>query len=169
MNRMSRRAFALLAGIAMIAPAAHGQIACKDIETLTEAAAASFTAIIGPPLAGDTDLKPHATRFVLAGATSCVIEQPFEETYRCEWRYATEADLMRAYESHAAVITPCLAGWEAKALLVGQVSPAGRRMLAGVGYLGNEAFASEVWTIAAERNADNDEAGYTLSIQVTHF
>jgi hypothetical protein len=169
MNRTPLRAMVLLAGILALAPAAHGQVACKDIDMLTGAAASSFAAILGPPIAGDSDLKLHAARFALPGASSCVIERPFEETYRCEWAYATEADLMRAYESQVAAIAPCLAGWKAEALLVDQVTDAGVRVLAGVGYLGNDDFATEVWSIVAGRTAGGGETGYLLMIEVSHY
>lgn len=125
---------ALLAAALALAPTAHAQASCADLQRLLEEADSDFSEITGDEI--DDDYFEAA--FSLPGAESCTINVLFDSMYKCLWTLPNEAAATAFINDQLAAMRACLRpdAWAEEALAT---APSNEwRLIRGATFTGGE-------------------------------
>lgn len=159
----------IIAAIAIVvAPVAQAQTVCEEVSRINASGLYRFDSIKGTLASDEADDELYESNATLFGAGDCLIDQYFEPAHVCTWEFDTEADLMAAYHAKTAAIAPCFDGWAREGLLVSDPAEP-YRVLAGVGYLGADAYETVVWEIVADFDQGRATGRYRLEMKAIDY
>jgi hypothetical protein len=150
-----------------LAPAAHAQITCSEVNRLNTEAVDGFHEISGLEI-GD---YIFFARFRISGAKDCQIDLDIDATYLCEWQYREYSEASAALRSQSAALTSCLAGWPAGNKQVETSSDIdGYRSIGGMYWMGKGANDDLAWSTELEEHIERGAgAHYHLWIKLLSF
>lgn len=159
----------MLAIAIAIAPLAHAQTVCEEVARINTSGIYRFDSIKGAFVTDESEDELYESNATLFGSEDCLIDQYFEPKHGCVWEFETEAELLATYTSKAAAVAPCFEGWERQDLWISDPEET-YRVLAGVGYLGADAFEVIVWEIIADFDPGREAGGrYRLSMTAIDY
>ena len=161
-----KSALALATGLALaLAPAAHAQVACSEIDRVSKSAADDFKDIKGP----ETEDDLFRSKFSLLGAKECTLEYSFDTTYACLWTYPTEEAASAAYNAQVVAVGGCLPTWERRDDNDSGNFSDGLRFVRGLYFAGAEEQSDLEWGVAMEERKTAREADWRLRISLARL
>jgi hypothetical protein len=109
-----------VAAALLLAPAAHAQASCDQVNQLLTTASDGFSAVRGEDI-GDELYRGTLTP---TGIDACTIRIDVDDTYRCGGAKASQALLASAYEKQVDILRACLSGWMVSTHRFGDDAPA---------------------------------------------
>ena len=159
-----KSALAFAAGLAL-APAAHAQVACSEIDRVSKSAAGDFKDLKGP----ETEDDLFRAKFSLAGARECTLEYSFDITYACLWTYPTEEAATVAYNTQVVAVGGCLPAWERRDDNDSGNFSDGLRFVRGLYFAGLDDQSDLEWGVAMEERKTAKEADWRLRISLVRL
>lgn len=162
---MKRIAGFTLAALFALAPAAHAQITCAEIEFIHSDGMEEFEDLTGAKVRD----KRYSSKVKLQGATFCEIEFGYDPTFNCRWEFDSKQEADRAYAAQAAALAGCLTGWRAEAKPVAFTSSS-LSIFAAVTHSGVGEHEHTQWQLVLGHTTFYDpKAPYGLELQWVYF
>jgi hypothetical protein len=154
----------LTAGL-VLAPVAHAQISCQQVQDLLEAATEDFDSVAGEEVSDSV----YTASFMLEGASQCQVTFDLSSTYACVWVYDSLASARADYGRQAGALGGCLNGWERDAFDASAEDPKFQR-LEGLSFLQEDDDGSQMtWAAYLEEHIDGDTHDWHLWLGVDDF
>ena len=162
---MQRVSMLVLTAGLVLAPLAHAQISCQQVQDLMEAATEDFDSIAGEEVSDTV----YTASFTLEAASQCQVTLDFSSTYACVWVYDTLAPARDDYGRQVGALGGCLDGWERDAFDASAEDPKFQR-LEGLSFFREDDDASEVtWAAYLEEHIDGDTHDWHLWLGIDYF
>ena len=155
---------ALSAGL-ILAPVAHAQISCQQVQDLMEAATEDFDSIADEEVSDSV----YASSFELAGASQCQVTYDLSSTYACAWTFDSLASARADYGRQAAALGVCLAGWERDAFEPSADDPKFQRLEGLSFFQEDDEDGLMTWTAYLEEHIDGDTHDWHVWLGVDYF
>ncbi len=149
----------IVALAASVAPMAHAQQICINVNKITSAASDDFKPIWGEQ---DEDDYVPTSVWLEDGAVYCGIDLREKAYYSCIWNLKTQTQAEAEYESLLAAVRPCLAGWS-EADAVSKKTFGGMLMIKGLNFgSGPGKDAGTVVTVYFKGSDDRYSLGFEV-------
>ena len=148
-----------------VAPVAHAQISCQQVQNLMEAATEDFDSIAGEEVSDSV----YTASLELEAAIQCQVTFDLSATYACVWTYDTLAAARADYGRQAAALGGCLDGWEREAFEPSADDPKFQR-LEGLSYFQEDDDGGLMtWTTYLEEHIDGDTHDWHVWLGADYF
>ena len=161
-----KSAIPIAAGLALaLAPAAHAQVICSEIDRVSKSAPGDFKDLKGQ----ETEDDLFRAKYSLPGARECTLEYSFDTTYSCVWTYSTEEAATAAYNAQVMAVGGCLPTWERRDDNDSGNFSDGLRFVRGLYFAGIDNQSDLEWGVFMEEHKSSKEADWHLSISLVHL
>lgn len=149
----------------ILAPVAHAQINCQQVQDLMEAATEDFDSIAGEEVSDSV----YSASFNLEAANECQVTFDLSSTYACVWIYDSLASARADYGRQAGALGGCLDGWERDAFEASAQDPKFQR-LEGLSFFQEDDVGGEMtWVAYLEEHIDGDVHDWHVWLGVDYF
>lgn len=148
-----------------LAPAAHAQVSCKQVNALIAYGLDDFEEITDAEIEEDY----YESSYFLAGAAECTVDYFFESVYVCVWTYSSQASASAAYNTQLNAVGSCLAGWKQGAVKPDEKAADGFRTLEGYYYGGSGSNADLEFGVILEEHTANNAVDWHVVVELAYL
>ena len=131
-----------------LAPSAHAQVTCTEVNQLNAHGLEDFDAITGDEIEDDF----YKATYTLNGALECSIDYGFDSVYTCTWVFSTQAEAAAAWNAQVGAVSSCLPGWPARPETPNSEASAGYRTLQSTYFAGSGTYVDMEWGVFLEEH-----------------
>jgi hypothetical protein len=161
-----KSAIPILAGLALaLAPAAHAQVSCSEISSVTGYSKDEFDDIIGE----EVDDDYYKATYSISGATECTLDFGWDSVYQCIWVYNSQSAASAAYHAQRGAVAACLPGWTADPMTPSATATDGYRTLEGVFYAGAGSNVDLEWGVFLEEHTSTNGTDWHVAVGLAYL
>jgi hypothetical protein len=148
-----------------LAPAAHAQVTCSEVNRLIEYSKDDFDEIAGEEV--DDDF--YKATYTLAGAAECTVDYAFDSVYGCLWVYDSYSAASAALSSQGYALLSCLSGWTPKSITPATTATDGYRTLQGTYYTGTGVNEDLEWSVGLEEHTHSQGTDWHVWVDLAYL